>query len=789
MKPVRKSWALLLTLVVACGGITSQSANAVNLAQFQAIYNKNINGQFVMTGNTVLSCSTSLGTNQANCDLARRLAPGRINYNNNAYVMRNIRASHPFVGVTDFNSSSASITMPAGALIQKAYFFWFGTLEGGSANAPNYIVAAQNGALRGQALFSGVDQDCSANKCLITHDRIAEEKDNSQRVKYYSAYADVTSSVVAASNWHDTSDGQQEATFTAGNIQTSQGVDRSAGWSLIVVYAHPDEPLRNVTIFGGFSLVAQNSSEDLDLSDFITPPTGNVNSTVGVVAIEGDASSGGDSVTLKSGDLSTTLSNSLNPANNFMNSTVSQDDERNAYFDNCSTDPCSPDHFKNTFGVDIDRIETINAIPNDADSATVTFTSNLDTYFLSSMGIATELYAPHVDLTKYISNLSDSTGLAPATSVAQDDIIEYTIHGTNVGHGQAANVTVHDTLPIYVNFLSATANVNGSPVPSACSLNSSTVTCSSFTLNPVSGLTPADELDVVITGTVADMTVGGASPPVIFSNVGDATYTYAQIPGDFETFSNTVTAEYSILSTDLEAQVAFGDSFVQATGTTTLVATMTNLGPGVSTNPTLNMTLPAGFAIDASGATPPCVVTDLVITCHADQWGIDASHPLLPGHSVHVSLVVITSETGNRHEVRAEVVGDSSGAFDPNLDNNVAVDVIETNHAPTAQDVTVVAKQRGSAKVFDVYSKISDPDSDSLHITFDALDPQRGTLVLKGTRFTYTPPRTWHGKFTLNYQVDDGKGGSAQATIHITVTKAVKTPTPSRCSVTLPRGC
>jgi len=788
---VRRNSIISVVVALLSAGLSAQSAEAVNLAQFQALYNKNINGQFVMTGNTVVSCSSQLGTNQANCDLARRLAPGRVNYNNNAYVMRNIQSSHPMVGVMPFNSSSASIRIPAGAIIQKAYFFWFGTLEGGSANAPNYIVAAQNGLLRGQALFSGIDQDCSSNKCLITRDGIGEEKDNSQRVKYYSAYADVASTVVNPSNWHDGGNAEQVATFTAGNIQTSQGVDRSAGWSLIVVYAHSSEPLRNVTVFAGFSLVAQNSSEDIELSDFVTPPSGKVSSTVGIVAVEGDASSGGDSVTLKSGDLATTLANSLNPPNNFMNSTVSQDDERNSYFDNCPSDTCEPDHFKNTFGVDIDRIETINAIPNDETTATVTFTSNLDTYFLSAMGIATELYAPNVELTKYISNMSASDGLTPATTVAKDDVIEYTIDGTNTGFGQAGNVTLQDDLPEYVDFLDAKAYLNGSLVPSACAVQSSTVTCGSFTLNPTSGAVAADDLRVVIRGTVADSSIGGASPPVTFSNVSEAVYTYATIPGDFETFSNTVTAEYSVLPTDLEVQVEFGDAFVQAGDQTTVTAVVTNLGAGKETNPTLVVTLPAGFSsVWNLGDVTNCVVADPVLTCHGDQWGINGANPLLPGDSISVTFAVLTGLAGNRHEVMAQVSANPDGDGDPDLDNNVATDVIETNHAPSASDVVVTAKQRGPKKFFDVGSRISDPDSDSLHISFDHPDVKFGQLTLLGTRFSYTPPKSWHGTFTVDYQVEDGKGGLAQATITFKVARATsKVPVPSKCVITMPRGC
>ena len=60
--------------------------------------------------------------------------------------------------------------------------------------------------------------------------------------------------------------------YWGANVAAGTGNDRYAGWSLIVVYRDPTQPLRNLTVFNGFSDIAVNSSEQIPLTGFVTPP-------------------------------------------------------------------------------------------------------------------------------------------------------------------------------------------------------------------------------------------------------------------------------------------------------------------------------------------------------------------------------------------------------------------------------------------------------------------------------------------------------------------------------------
>ena len=79
-------------------------------------------------------------------------------------------------------------------------------------------------------------------------------------------------------------------TYTTANVQlgTGKSDSSSGGWALVVAYGDPAAPSRNLSVFDGMQSVGGNGTVTIRLSGFQTPPTGPVNSTVGVVAYEGD---------------------------------------------------------------------------------------------------------------------------------------------------------------------------------------------------------------------------------------------------------------------------------------------------------------------------------------------------------------------------------------------------------------------------------------------------------------------------------------------------------------------
>ena len=97
------------------------------------------------------------------------------------------------------------------------------------------------------------------------------------------------------------------------------------------------------------------------------------------------------------------------------------------------------------------------------------------------------------------------------------------------------------------------------------------------------------------------------------------------------------------------------------------------------------------------------------------------------------------------------------------------------NTPPEAADDTATT-QAGVAVMIDVLANDSDADADPLQIT-GLGEPANGSAALNddGT-VTYTPDDGFAGDDSFTYIVDDGNGGTAEATVTVTVEPALETP-------------
>ncbi|HMN26742.1 MAG TPA: cadherin-like domain-containing protein [Caldilineaceae bacterium] len=90
------------------------------------------------------------------------------------------------------------------------------------------------------------------------------------------------------------------------------------------------------------------------------------------------------------------------------------------------------------------------------------------------------------------------------------------------------------------------------------------------------------------------------------------------------------------------------------------------------------------------------------------------------------------------------------------------------NQPPTAGDDTATTNQ-GVSVLIPVLVNDTDPDGDALTLTIDGL-PRFGTATVENGQIRYTPNTNFVGTESFRYIVADGKGGTARATVTVTVT-------------------
>lgn len=99
-----------------------------------------------------------------------------------------------------------------------------------------------------------------------------------------------------------------------------------------------------------------------------------------------------------------------------------------------------------------------------------------------------------------------------------------------------------------------------------------------------------------------------------------------------------------------------------------------------------------------------------------------------------------------------------------------------TNRAPTANNDSAATVKNTAVKTASVLANDTDPDGDTLSINAFG-KAAHGTVVKNGDgAFTYTPTTGYVGADSFMYTVSDGRGGTAIATVGLTV--AATTPVP-----------
>jgi uncharacterized repeat protein (TIGR01451 family) len=226
----------------------------------------------------------------------------------------------------------------------------------------------------------------------------------------------------------------------------------------VIIYEDPAMASKYISIFDGYQPMSNPALQqvDINVSGFKTIPSGPVNVKVGVAALEGDLGNTGDSFSIKSNSKTsfTTISDAVNSANDFFNSSVSI-----AGANNSNRVPNNV----NTLGFDLDLVTLANpsngVIANGDTAATLRLTTNGDGYGVYLTTFAVDIIEPKINLAKRVFDIAgnDITG----QPVVLGQTLDYKLSFQNVGNDDATSFKIRDVLPINTSYTSV--NVSGAP--------------------------------------------------------------------------------------------------------------------------------------------------------------------------------------------------------------------------------------------------------------------------------------------------------------------------------------
>ncbi|WP_447912833.1 beta strand repeat-containing protein [Microbacterium phyllosphaerae] len=393
-------------------------------------YQANVNGDFIMAGNGVLACSATTATTNGTCaDLHAASSTNANNVNDNFVMSQN----NSVAGFTS-NSSSATMTIPAGATVVKAFLTW-------SANTGVYTgdtrrLCAQYSAARGVATMPSGSATGYTSRAVqlkvagssvtnVAPQSMLADPASQATALYYSASADVTAAFAAVPTG-------SEITISAGNIWTPTGAGCYAGWSINVVYDYgtfiPDNPAsvpHNIIYYEGH---VRQGANDADLTVAFNGFTAVAAGTrAGFTLFEGDRNITGDTASYSRGG-STPYTEIANAAGATGNIGISRAVGSVRYTGTAGT------AFTNQ-NVDVATVPLTNVIAGDS-TVNLRLGTSGDSYLLRNAMLSVP--------TAGLQLVKTFDGTVDTQSRTAGELATFTIRITNTGAGTLRNIVVTD---------------------------------------------------------------------------------------------------------------------------------------------------------------------------------------------------------------------------------------------------------------------------------------------------------------------------------------------------------
>lgn len=358
------------------------------------------------------------------------------------------------------NGSAATLALPQYAEVIYAELVWGGSTVYDTEDVTAFLDDPVTFSFGGDSVL--VDPD------PITSLDIAELAATGFQANYYMRSADVTTFVTShGTGVYATSGVPATQTTTINSLN-------AAGWSLLVAYRDPTQPIRNLTIFVGGSFVDEESIEDYDFAGFCTPPSGPFEGRTVVSTIEGDADLTGDGFQIAESGAGpfVPLFGPNNPVTNFFCSQLNDSDgqlDGTGTFGGTNQNPAAGFNVVGgRQGWDVTTVGLSSAagqLDNDQTTAVLRATTTGDSFVPTAVGFAIAVNAP-----SFNDRDNMASGAPLVLAVGESSTITVQLH--NGGLVDATDVTFDAALPAGLDLASfaidgAAGDVDGNPVDAA----------------------------------------------------------------------------------------------------------------------------------------------------------------------------------------------------------------------------------------------------------------------------------------------------------------------------------
>ncbi len=442
---ILSSKLVLLLFFLIAGTFYSNAQEYVPFTPRLAGGSMEVRGDIIFVGNNILNRASETNPAQAN-------TPYNGTANNNSLWMEYIDIDND---PSTFSSSSAELNLVDSSCSQIRYagLYWAGTYpnerstDGGAQFNGTPRIEEWNEIKFKIPGGTYVDLIADANP-----DPVGQEDDiimNGYQPLNPTVFAK-DAPVICYKNITDLVRSNTDPTgeYTAANVRATRGRrngSSSAGWVMVIIYENPNESGKFISTFDGYAgLSGTVGNVDVNVNGFRTLPAPfTVNARIGVGALEGDRGINGDRFFIEansSGNGFTNLSTSLNPSNNFFNSTITT---------NGAEVPTRIPYGTNTLGTDLDLFnldnQFNNVLPNDETGATLRFTSSGDGYgpFLATFSV--EIIEPNIVVEKRVNTPGGNDITGAGVNLGQ--VLDYVLSFQNVGNDDVDNFTIRDVLP------------------------------------------------------------------------------------------------------------------------------------------------------------------------------------------------------------------------------------------------------------------------------------------------------------------------------------------------------